>query len=78
MTLSDSEEPVYVSAFVERPLRLALEDAALRHDRSLSGEIRMALLAYLAEPDQLERSPFADNLPMWAVYRAAQLDVTRP
>jgi hypothetical protein len=52
--VAPNEPQSYVSAFIEPTLRRALEDAAREHDRSLSGELRVALRAYLAEPEQRE------------------------
>jgi hypothetical protein len=47
-----------VSAFVEPPLRAALEASARAHDRSMSGEISVALRAYLCEqPGPAEHPP---------------------
>lgn len=48
--MAASEPQSYVSAFVPPSLRERLEESAREHDRSLSGEIRQVLRAYLAEP----------------------------
>lgn len=53
--MAASEPQSYVSAFVPPSLRERLEESAREHDRSLSGEIRQALRAYLAEPQQRDR-----------------------
>lgn len=55
LPVAPSEPHAYVSAFVPPSLRERLEEAAREHDRSLSGELRVALRAYLAEPEQRER-----------------------
>ena len=48
--MAPSQPQAYVSAFIEPTLRRALEEAAKLHDRSLSGELRVALRAHLASP----------------------------
>ena len=40
----------HVSFFVPRDLREALERLAVRHDRSLSAEMRTAIRAYTTNP----------------------------
>ena len=48
--MAHNEPQSYVSAFIEPTLRRALEEAAREHDRSLSGELRVALRQYFADP----------------------------
>jgi hypothetical protein len=43
-------EPVPLSAFVPPELKQALRESAQRNSRSMSGELRLALLAYLVGP----------------------------
>ena len=48
--MAPSEPQSYVSAFVPPSLRERLEESAREHDRSLSGELRVALRQYFADP----------------------------
>lgn len=53
MPQSEEEQPTrLVSAFILQSMRSALEQSAALHDRSLSGEIRQALRAYLTDADR--------------------------
>jgi hypothetical protein len=52
----------YVSAFIEPTLRRALEAAARLHDRSLSGELRVALRSYLSSDPSDALSPSSGDL----------------
>jgi hypothetical protein len=63
MAPSGSQPPLreYVSAFIPSAMRSALEASAAAHDRSLSGELRHALRAYLSEPPP--SLPSADEEP---------------
>lgn len=56
-------EPARLSVYVERGLRAALEESAHSHGRTLSGALRMALRAYLAEPEPRERITRVETSP---------------
>lgn len=55
--MAASEPQSYVSAFVPPSLRERLEESAREHDRSLSGELRVALRQYFADPSAVSPSP---------------------
>jgi hypothetical protein len=48
--VAPNEPQSYVSAFLPPSLRERLEESAREHDRSLSGELRVALRQYFADP----------------------------
>jgi hypothetical protein len=50
-------QAAYVSAFIPPSLRERLEESAREHDRSLSGELRVALRQYFADPSGVPPSP---------------------
>jgi hypothetical protein len=60
---SEDQPTRYVSAFVSQAMRSALEESAREHDRSLSGEIRVALRQYFADPSGVLPSPSGFRLP---------------
>ena len=62
---SGPSEPqaAYVSAFIPRSLRERLEESARANDRSISGEVRMALRQYFADSSGVPPTPSELRLP---------------
>jgi predicted transcriptional regulator len=54
--LNDSADRAFISAVVPVDLRASLQEAARANDRSVSGEIRHALVQYLTAQPEHQRN----------------------